>query len=66
MAMRAETFTVTYTIKNSWPYSIEDNVKGEQEKITVKKCETFVKHGKRYYRMHCGIGTYVDLFVEQL
>lgn len=66
MARPTQTYEVAYIRKNSWPYSIDEGVKGERETIQVKKSETFVKHGKRYYRMRCGIGTYVDLFVENV
>ena len=57
--------TVSYLVKSTWPYSIEEKIDGGKiETIEVPLSKTFIKNGKRYYRMTSGYGIHTDLFIE--
>ena len=62
-----KTYIVRYwEIPGSWPFSIDKKPKDARSAtIEVMKEETFVKNGKRYYRMVSGLGVWEDLLIEE-
>lgn len=61
------TVIIKYWSLHSWPYSIDQSPMTDDKElrtIEVSPDEIYTKNGKRYYRMVCGHGEYVDLLVE--
>lgn len=58
-----ETVTVTFERINSWPKKITKNTLPERvETIVVPISKTFIKNGKRFYKLVTGHGT--DIVLE--
>jgi len=64
--IKDESILVKYWVKSSWPYSINDKPSGTNETNTIEVAlsETYIKNGRRYYKLQSGHGVYTELLVE--